>query len=454
MDSLQGEPPSYLTLQLLTIINQTLTAGDVITSLVCIGVVLILIVSSAIISSSENAFFSLSVADKEELLEEESRNSAYISYLISHPKSLLATILIANTFVNIAIVMLSTVVIGILFDFGDNHLIAFFIEVILVTFLLVLFGEVMPKIYASQNNKKVSRFVALPMFMLSKFFYPFVYVLVKSTSIIDKRVTKKGHVLSVDELTHAIDITAEEDTPKEEKIILKSIVNFGNISVTQIMRQRPDISALNATLTFKEVKSKINEWGYSRMPVYMDNLDNISGVLYIKDLLPELNKPDDYKWQQLIRKTYFVPESKKIDDLLKDFQSKRVHLAVVVDEFGGTSGIVTMEDILEEIFGEINDEFDEDETFYSRINDNTFVFEAKMLINDMCRFMQIDSDTFDEVRNEADTVGGMLLEISGELPALGEEITYDRFHFVIESVDKRRIKRVKVVIGGNEHNAS
>jgi putative hemolysin len=453
LDSTQGEPPSHIALQIFSIVNQNLSAGEILTALICGGIILLLILCSAIISSSENAFFSLSATDKEVLAEEKSRASTSVQYLLSHPKSLLATILIANTFVNIAIVMLSTIVIDIIFNFGNSHIIAFLIEVILVTFILVLFGEVMPKIYASQNNVRVAKFVALPMFSLSKVLYPFVYLLVKSTSIIDKRITKKGHVLSVDELTHAIDITAEEDTPKEEKIILKSIVNFGNTSVTQIMRQRPDISALNQTIPFIEVKEKITEWGYSRMPVYEDNLDNITGVLYIKDLLPKLQEAEDYKWQKLVRRPYFVPESKKIDDLLKEFQSKRVHLAIVVDEFGGTSGIVTMEDILEEIFGEIHDEFDEDETFYSRLNEHTFVFEAKMLINDMCRFMEVDTDVFDEVRNEADTVGGMLLEISGELPEQGQIIPFKEFRFHIESVDKRRIKRVKVEILNEEDEA-
>lgn len=450
---MQGEPPSYITLQIFSIVNQNLSAGEILTALICGAIIVVLILCSAIISSSENAFFSLSISDKEALSEEKSRASSSVQYLLSHPKSLLATILIANTFVNIAIVMLSTIVISVLFNFGDNHLIAFLIEVILVTFILVLFGEVMPKIYASQNNVRVAKFVALPMFTLNKVLYPLVYLLVKSTSIIDKRITKKGHVLSVDELTHAIDITAEEDTPKEEKIILKSIVNFGNTSVTQIMRQRPDISALSQTLHFNEVKTKITEWGYSRMPVYDDNLDNITGVLYIKDLLPKLQESDEYQWQQLVRRPYFVPESKKIDDLLKEFQSKRVHLAIVVDEFGGTSGIVTMEDILEEIFGEINDEFDEDETYYSRINQNTYVFEAKMLINDMCRFMEVDTEVFEEVRNEADTVGGMLLEISGELPEQEQIIPFKQFRFHIESVDKRRIRRVKVEILNEEEQA-
>lgn len=424
----------------------TLEPADIITAVICGITAILFIVSSAIISSSENAFFSLSKTQVADLTDEEGKTAEYAAYLLSHPKKLLATILIANTFVNIAMVMVSSLMLGIIFDFGENHVLGFFFEVIVVTFFLVLFGEVMPKIYASQHNMKLVKLFAVPMFALSKIFSPFVFVLEKSTSIIDKRITKKGHVLSVDELTHAIDITAEADTPKQEKFILKSIVNFGNINVKQIMRLRPDISAIDATVKFTELLAKINDWGYSRVPVFRDSMDQIIGVLYIKDLLPHMNKEEQFDWLKLIRKPYFVPESKKIDDLLKEFQSKRVHLAIVVDEFGGTSGIVTMEDILEEIFGEINDEFDEDETFYSRIDENTFVFEAKMLINDMCKFMEVDTNTFDEIRNEADTVGGMLLEISGDLPEKGEEIEINGFSFVIEAVDKRKIKRVKVIV--------
>ncbi len=442
--SLSAEPPVNLVLM---IINTTVTTPQLVTLLLSFGVVVFFILCSAIISSSENAFFGLSKLQIEELTEDEqSRTAQYINYLIQHPKHLLATILISNTFVNIAIVMVSTIAMGIVFNFEEAPLLGFFVEAVIVTFLLVLFGEVMPKIYASQNNIRVAKFVAWPMFMLNRLLKPFVFLLVKSTSIIDKRVTKKGHVLSVDELTHAIDITNEEDTPKEEKIILKSIVNFGNINVKQIMRQRPDITAIKSDTPFKQLLLKINDWGYSRVPVYTDNLDNIFGVLYIKDLLPHLNQADGFDWLTIVRKPYFVPESKKIDDLLKEFQSKRVHLALVVDEFGGTQGIVTMEDILEEIFGEINDEFDEDEMVYSRLNDSTYVFEAKMLINDMCKFMGIETEVFDEARNDADTVGGMLLELEGEMPSQGAEITYKEFKFVIESVDKRRIKRVKVEV--------
>jgi gliding motility-associated protein GldE len=283
-------------------------------------------------------------------------------------------------------------------------------------------------------------------------FNPFVFLLVKSTSIIDKRITRKGDVLSVDELTHAIDITTEEDTTKQEKTILKSIVNFGNINVKQIMRMRPDIAAVEHDTSFSDLLVKINEWGYSRVPVYRENLDNIIGVLYIKDLLPHMHQSDPFNWMQLLRKPYFVPESKKIDDLMKEFQQKRVHVAIVVDEFGGTSGMATMEDVLEEIFGEIRDEFDEDEQYYSKLNDYTFVFEAKMLINDMCRLMEIDTDTFDKVRSEADTLGGMLLEMNSELPKIGDKIKFERFIFIIEAVDKRKIKRVKVVIDNREQS--
>ena len=451
MESITGEPPSNNTpIMVLSIIN-TLDPAAIATATVCGLTALLFIICSAIISSSENAYFSLSKIQIGLLSEEEGRSANYAQYLLSNPKKLLATILIANTFVNIAMVMVSSLFLGIVFNFGNNHLLGFFFEVVLVTFLLVLFGEVMPKIYASQNNLKLARLLAIPMFILSKVFRPFVYVLEKSTTIIDKRITKKGHIISVDELTHAIDMTAEADTPKQEKFILKSIVNFGNINVKQIMRLRPDMSALDATINFNELLDKINDWGYSRVPVFRDNLDQIVGVLYIKDLLPHMHQSDDFDWLKLIRKPYFVPESKKIDDLLKEFQSKRVHLAIVVDEFGGTSGIVTMEDILEEIFGEINDEFDEEEKFDSRINDNTFVFEAKTLINDMCKVMEIETDTFDQIRNEADTVGGMLLEVSGDLPDQGEEIVISGFTFIVEAVDKRRIKRIKIIRNGGQN---
>ncbi|MCZ2140244.1 MAG: gliding motility-associated protein GldE [Bacteroidia bacterium] len=426
------------------LINTSISTADLFSLALSLSAVFVLISCSALISGSENAFFGLTKTQINELTEPDNTIAKYISYLVQHPKHLLATILISNTFVNIAIVLVSSVAISIVFQFSEFPILGFFIEVVLVTFILVLFGEVMPKIYASQNNIRVAKFMAGPMFLLNKILTPFVFILVKSTSIIDKRITKKGHIFSIDELTHAIDITNEEETPKEEKIILKSIVNFGNITVKQIMQQRPDITAIKSDTPYKQLLLKISDWGYSRVPIFTDNLDNIIGILFIKDLLPHLSKDDTFEWKTLIRKPYFVPESKKIDDLLKEFQTKRVHFAVVVDEFGGTQGIVTMEDILEEIFGEINDEFDEDETVYSRLNDTTYVFEAKMLINDMCRFIGVETEVFDDIRNDADTLAGMLLELEGELPTKGAVILYKDFKFVIESVDKRRIKRVKV----------
>lgn len=449
------EPPTHYLYPFLYILRTPLGASEYLTVFICLALILIFIVMSAMISSSENAFFSLTKTQIEGLKEEQTTSSNSAIYLLNHPKNLLATILIANTFVNISIVMVSSLLFTVIFDFANNPVIGFILEIVLVTFIIVLFGEVIPKIYAAQNNVFITKMLAMPMYVLSKLLTPFVWILVRSTSVIDKRITKKGHVLSVHELTHAIDITSESDSPENEKIILKSIVNFGSISVKQIMCQRPDMYTLEQGMTYHEVLNKINSIGYSRMPVYKENLDSISGILYIKDLLPHIEKSNDFKWTGLLRKPYFVPESKKIDNLLKEFQQKRVHMAIVVDEYGGTSGLVTMEDILEEIFGEINDEFDEDEHFYSRVNDHTFIFEAKIQIHDMCKFMGVATDFFDDVRNEADTLGGLLLEQTEELPQKGEQLEFDRFTFIIEAVDKRKIKRVKVILNlsESEHEA-
>lgn len=448
------EPPTTYLFIPAQILRDTISTADLFSVFVCISIIIILIAISAAIASSENAFFSLSKPQGEEISEGDSLTAKTAAFLIANPKKLLATILIGNTFVNIAVVMVSGLMFNLLFNLEENEMLGFMLEIVFVTFTIVLFGEVMPKIYASQNNMKVSGLLAIPMYYLYKMLAPFVWILVKSTSVIDKRITRKGHILSVHELTHAIDITNESETPREEKIILKSIVNFGSITVKQIMRQRPDIAALDGTLNYRESLDKINTIGYSRMPVFIDNLDNIIGVLHVKDLLPHLGKPEDFKWTGLIRKAYFVPESKKIDNLLKEFQQKRVHIALVVDEFGGCSGLVTMEDILEEIFGEIRDEFDDEEEIFSKVDDNTFLFEAKISVNDMCRHLQIDADVFDEIRNEADTLGGMLLELSEELPHKGDKLTFDKFQFLIEAVDKRRIKRVKVTVLQNEENES
>jgi gliding motility-associated protein GldE len=436
------EPPPSA--ELWQLFNPEISSSDTVSILFYLICLLVLIFLSAAFSSSENALFSLNKLQLEVLLEVPSSRANAIHFLMRYPKKLLATILIANTFVNIAFVLLSTLLFAIIFNFHEYPFIGFLIEVVIVTFLIVLFGEVIPKIYAFQNNVKIAQNLAVPLFYTYKIFQPLVYVLEKSTSLIDKRITKKGHILSVDELTHAIEITSEKDAPKQEKNILKSVVNFGNTNVKQIMRQRPDVVGVDASMNFEELMLLIIDSGYSRVPVFEDNLDNVKGILFTKDLLPHINASAHFNWQQLIRPAYFIPESKKIDDLLKEFQTKRMHLAIVADEFGGTSGLVSMEDIMEEIFGEIQDEFDEDEHVYTRINDHTFVFEGKMLINDMCKYMDISLSDFEDVRNDAETLGGMLLEINSYLPKLGQEIKFKNYCFKIESVDPRKIKRVKV----------
>ncbi len=443
------EPPSGS--YFLQIINPLLSSSDTLSIVFALLGIGVLVFLSACYSGSENALFSLSKLNLEELLETQGSRANAISFLVRNPKRLLATILIANTFVNIGVVLVNTYLFSIVFNFHAYPLFGFLFEVVVVTFVLVLFGEVIPKVYSFQYNMKVTKLLAIPLYYTYKFFQPLVFVLEKSTSIIDKRITKKGHILSADELNHAIEITSEKDAPKQEKNILKSVVNFGNTNVRQIMRQRPDIVGVDIECTFKQLMLQIVDSGYSRVPVYEERLDHIKGILFTKDLLQHIHEDDSFDWRTLLRDAYFVPESKKIDDLLKEFQTKRMHLAIVADEFGGTSGLVSMEDIVEEIFGEIQDEFDEDEHIYTRINNYTFVFEGKMLINDMCRYMEVHPEVFDEIRNDAETLGGMLLELNSYLPKLGQEIKFKNFSFKIESVDTRKIKRVKVTIESSKN---
>jgi len=441
-----GEPPLSTLLQIL---NPEFTSSDTLSILFSLAAIVFLIFCSACFSGSENALFSLNAAQLEELQETPGSKSKAINFLTRNPKKLLAIILIANTFVNIAVVMVTSAMFHTIFDFVAYPWLGIALELVSVTFMLVLFGEVIPKIYSFKHNVKVAALLALPLYRTYFVIRPLVSILEHSTSIIDKRITRKGHIFSADELTHAIDITSEKDTPKQEKSILKSVVNFGNTNVKQIMQQRPDIVGADYNLNFKELMRHIVESGYSRIPVYDNNLDQINGVLFTKDLLTHMDEGDQFEWRKLLRPAFFVPESKKIDDLLKEFQIKRMHLAIVVDEFGGTSGLVSMEDIVEEVFGEIQDEFDEDEHVFTRINQNTFVFEAKMLINDVCRYMEVDTAIFEDVRNEAETLGGLLLEINRDLPRLGQELKYAKFTFKIESVDARKIKRVKVSVDPN-----
>lgn len=437
-----------LSLFVLQILKPDLLPSDWLNIGVALFFIILFIIFSALFSASENAFFSLSQQVIDEMREDKDRASETIIYFTEHHKKLLATILIANNFVNVAIVLVSSLTFDLVFQFTEFPILGFVVQVVIVTFLLLVFGEIMPKVYAITNNLKIARLMALPLYFLSHSF-PLKYLvrwLEHSTTIIDKRITKKGHQLSIEELNHAIDITTGEKSSEEEKEILRGIVNFGNISVKQIMKPRLDVVAFDNTLGFIELMKKVNEFGYSRIPVYEDSFDKVVGILGIKDLLPHLDKPDNFEWQQLLRSPFFVPETKKIDDLLKDFKEKRMHMAVVVDEYGGTSGIATMEDVMEEIFGEINDEFDVDETNYSKLDENTYVFEGKILINDMCRLMDLDTEMFDEIRGEADSLSGLLLEIAGKIPNIGAKLSFQNFHFLIESADKRRIKRVKVTI--------
>ena len=381
------------------------------------------------------------------LKEAEKTSERLIYNLLNKPKRLLATLLTAINFINIAIVVLSTVIINQVFDFSHHETIGFIIQVIAVTFILILFCEVMPKVYSQQNAMKIAHLSVYPLYILDKIFRPVSLLLVASTNFVDKRFHQKGYDVTVDELTHAIDITSTKDTPEEEKKILKGIARFGNIDVKQIMRARIDVVAVDYETKFKELLPSILENRYSRVPVFKESLDAIAGILYIKDLLPHLDKEEQgYGWQNLIRPAYYVPESKKINDLLQEFQEKKMHLAIVVDEYGGTSGLVTMEDILEEIVGEINDEFDEIELTYSKLDERTFVFEAKTLLNDICRVMEVDRKVFEIKNEEADTLAGLVLDLKGSIPQKGEEIFFRDVKFTVESADRRRIKRVKITL--------
>jgi putative hemolysin len=433
------EPYSSLISQILSFFN-TFNA-EAFTGLLFM---LILLVFSALVSGSEVAFFSLKPSDLDDLRENSNRNAKKIIQLLERPKRLLATILITNNVVNIAVIVLSTFVTRIIFNIDDFLILGFVVQVIVVTFLILLFAEVLPKVYATQNIMKFALMMAGPMTAIRRFFHPLSSLLVKSTNFIDKRIAVKRSGLSANELSHAIDITHEEKGTEEDKQILYGIVQFSNIYAREIMKSRVDVVAVDEDTPFADLIRVIVEAGYSRIPVYRESFDNVIGILYIKDLLPHLDTEEDFPWQKLIRNCFFVPESKKINDLLKEFQEKKIHLAVVVDEYGGTAGIVTLEDILEEIVGEINDEFDIEETIFSKVDSLNYVFEGKTLLKDFCKITGIDYNIFNEIKGEADTLAGLILEIKKELPYKGEKLKFDDFELIVEAVDNRRIKRVRV----------
>lgn len=406
----------------------------------------ILLICSAFVSGAEVAFFSLNPDDVETLKSTQSRSSKLALDLLQRPKKLLATILIANNMVNIAIVIISSLLISRMFDFGDKAWLEFLIQVVAVTFIILLLGEVTPKVYATRYGIKMANIMALPLFVLEKLFSPLSFALINSTNFIEKRFKSKGHDISVDAISHAIEITNEKDASEEEKKILKGIVRFGSIEVKQIMKPRLNVVAFEIETNFKDLLYRIIEAGFSRVPIYRETFDNVEGILFIKDLLPYINEKEDFEWQKLIRPPFFVPENKKIDDLLKEFQYKKIHMAIVVDEYGGSSGIITLEDIIEEIVGEINDEFDDDDIQYSKLDDHNYVFDGKTLLNDMYRILNIDGAEFDKARGEADTLAGFIIETQGKIPAKNDIIAFENYTFKIEAADKRKIKTVKVSI--------
>ena len=414
-------------------------------AIVAIVLAVLLLFASGFVSASEIAFFSLSPNDLSEIEEEEHPSDKRIMSLLKDSERLLATILISNNFVNVTIIMLCNFFFAQVVDFGGSVIVEFLVITVILTFLLLLFGEIMPKIYSAQHTLRFCRFAAPVLSVLEKVFKPLSGLLVRSTFLVNKCVSKKNYNISVDDLSQALELTDKSEI-SEESNILEGIIRFGGETAKEVMTSRLDMVDLDITATFSEVLDCVVENGYSRVPVYEDSQDNIKGILYIKDLLPHLKKDDTFKWQSLIRPAYFVPETKMIDDLLRDFQANKIHIAIVVDEFGGTSGIVTMEDIIEEIVGEINDEYDEEEHSYVKINDHTYVFEAKTQLSDFYKILHIDTDAFEDVEGDADTLAGLLLEIKGEFPKLHEQLEFGDFLFEVLEMDARRILTVKVVI--------
>lgn len=405
-----------------------------------------LLVCSALISGAEVALFSLSKTVLEEGLEQKSKPIQIISKLLERPKKLLATILVANNFINIAIVILFAYLSSDMFKGIANPILQFALEVIIVTFLILLFGEILPKIYASRNNLKFASFMAYPLKILDFVLSPISLPMRSVTLAIHNKLGKQKSSLSVDQLSQALDLTSEEDTTREEHKILKGIVSFGNTDTKQVMRPRIDIFALNIEQKYSEIMPEIVSNGYSRIPIYEDNIDKVKGILYVKDLLPYIDRKQ-FDWVSLIREPFFVPENKKLDDLMAEFQEKKVHLAVVVDEYGGTSGLISLEDIIEEIVGDISDEFDDEDLMYSKLDDNNYVFEGKTALKDFYKIIKLEDETlFESKKGEAETVAGFVLEISRSFPKLNSKINFENYVFTIEALDRKRIKLVKFTI--------
>ncbi len=413
-------------------------------------VILLMLFCSALISGAEVAYFSLTPNDVEDLNQEKSKKALLTLKLLEKPNKLLATILITNNFINIGIIILSTYLTASIFQFPENSIMEFMFQIVVITFVIVLFGEITPKVYANRNALWFSKWMSIPLNLSSKLFSPLSYLLTSSTAFIDKRLKRKKEVVSMDEIAEALELITETDPNEEEQKILKSIVEFGNIDVKEIMKSRVDVVAIEQKLLFEKVIELVVDSGFSRIPVYKENFDDVIGILYVKDLISHLDQKSDFKWQDLIRSAYFVPETKMINDLLKEFQDKKIHLAIVVDEYGGTSGIVTLEDILEEIVGDITDEFDDDGNFFSVLDEHNFIFEGKISLNDFLKTVKGETDYFDDVKGDSDSLAGLILELKGVIPNKGEVIKFAPYIFTIESSDSRKIKRIKVQIKKDE----
>ena len=408
----------------------------------CITLIFLLI-SSGLISGSEVALFSLS---KSQLKNKENNNQInIISKLLLTPNKLLATILVANNFINIGIVILFTQIGEIIFNNISSSILKFILEVVVATFLILLFGEILPKIYANRNNLKFSKIVAYPLLFLDIFFTPVSIPMQNFSNFIKNRLSFKSANINVDKLSHALELTNTEETTIQEQKILKGILTFGNIETKEVMIPRMDIYAFNYDLTFKEVLNNIVNNTYSRVPIYKDNIDEITGMLYVKDLLPYLHL-NNFEWTSILRKPFFIPENKKLDDLMQDFQHKKIHLAIVVGEYGGTSGIIALEDVIEEIVGDISDEFDDDNLSFSKLDNNNYIFEGKTPMKDFYKVLNIDSSIFDKFKGDSDTLAGFILELSRSFPKVNSRIVFENYIFTIESLDNKRIKQIKVSV--------
>lgn len=432
---------------------------SVISVVFSVFVLLILLLISALVSGSEVAFFSLSPGQKQLVENGEVRSAQYIALLLSKPKELLATILITNNFVNVAIILLSSLISQQLYDPNDiifydfviqSEVIVFLINTIIITFIILMLGEVIPKVYASRYPLRLIGITAYPLNITYSILdgIKLVHLLVSSTTFLDKSIKNKAEKVTSDDLQIALELTSKEEMHEEDHRILEGVVRFGETDVKQIMTPRVNVVDLDMNDSFEEARQTILESGFSRIPVYEEHIDQIKGILYAKDLLPYLEH-ENFEWHTLIRKAYFVPENKKIDNLLKEFQARKIHMAFVVDEYGGYSGIVTLEDIIEEIVGDISDEFDDEEIYYSKLDASTFIFDAQISLNDMYRVLEIPGDDFEESKGEADSLAGFVLEISGRIPLKNEKCSFGKWDFIIEAADRRRIKRVKVVRNDN-----